>query len=327
MFARSPEVSPGVDEALDDYPAIHMQLHLAVSRRLACALLAPLASMPLVARPSPAHAFQNALPLPPGVGDPPPKKTPGPQPTGLGYRAAAGSGPGAAPSDLKPCLDGRPHCFSSSRAVTAAGDNTKLGSDWLVKPWKYTDKSQLQALDDIKTAVDAYQVGQNGIDGGGFKVVTFRLPEQAELDVGYLYVQFESLVMGYIDDMEFVVAPGGLVNVRTSSRAGYLDFGGAPRAHAHAARALTKPLSDLHAPFLDRSQRQALQLVRAAARAGQGLEHDAREGARASRLLRAERRLGRRRGWQVRGGLAACSVFSLSASQRDKHKLCDSGPN
>ena len=201
-----------------------MQLHLAVSRRLACALLAPLVSVPL-ARPSPAHAFKNALPLPPGL-EAPLKKTPGPTPTGLGYRAAAASGPGAVPSDLKPCLDGRPHCFSSSKAVTAAGDSTKLGSDWLVQPWSYKGKSQLQALDDIKSAVDAYQVGQNGIDGGGFKVVTFRLPEQAEQDVGYLYVQFESLVMGYIDDMEFVVAPGGLVNVRTSSRAGYLDFGG-----------------------------------------------------------------------------------------------------
>ena len=62
--------------------------------------------------------------------------------------------------------------------------------------------------------------GQNGIDGGGFQVIA----QRASTEGAYLYVQFESLRKGYIDDMEFAVQDGR-VNVRTSSRLGYLDLG------------------------------------------------------------------------------------------------------
>lgn len=176
----------------------------------------------------PSFAFDNALPGREGRAAA--KLTPGQPPTGIGYRAAPGSTAGALPVDLKPCLDGRPHCFSSSKAATLSGGSTKVGDDWLLPAWTYTGKTQLQALDEIKSAVDRYPPGQRGIDGGGWKVKTFRLPEFTKTadgqygDVGYLYVQYESEVQGYIDDVEFVVGDG-LVNVRTSSRTGFLDYG------------------------------------------------------------------------------------------------------
>ena len=105
-----------------------------------------------------------------------------------------------------------------------------------MQPWTFKDKSVLAALDDVKQAVDAYPPGQGGIDGGGFKIVTLRLPESAN-DVGYIYVQFESLVQGYIDDVEFVVSQG-LVNVRTSSRSGYADFGVNAKRYNYFAKKL-----------------------------------------------------------------------------------------
>lgn len=182
-------------------------------------MFAPLLTVPLA--PQPSLAFSNSLPESQTVA----KKTPGPAPNSIGYRSAPGSPPGSVPVDLKPCLDGRPHCFSSSRAATLAGDQTKLGDDWLVPSWAFTGKTQLQAFDDIKEAVNRYPPGQGGIDGGGWKIERLRLPETPTGDVGYLYVQFESLLAGYIDDVEFVVGDAGVVNVRTSSRTGYLDFG------------------------------------------------------------------------------------------------------
>lgn len=195
----------------------------ALPRRAIAAALAPLLTVPL--SPHPAFAFKNGLESSKDGS----KKTPGPAPTGLGYRAAPGSPAGAVPGDLKPCLDGRPHCFSSSKALTPAGDTTKLGEDWLVRPFTYSGRSLLEAFDDVKRAVDAYPPGQSGVDGGGFQIATLRLPELVSNDVGYLYVQFESEARGYIDDVEFVVsetrAGEGKVNVRTSSRSGYLDLG------------------------------------------------------------------------------------------------------
>ena len=127
---------------------------------------------------------------------------------------------------LKPCLDGKPHCFSTSAEYIEDADlfNADDGSQsegWLVEPFRF-NKPLSDAVADIKAAISAYPPGQRGIDGGGFKIVK----EQTGSSAAYFYVQFESRKKGYIDDMEFVVAPGGLVNVRTSSRAGYLDFGG-----------------------------------------------------------------------------------------------------
>jgi len=192
--------------------------HELLPRRAAVSALLSLSLTPLT--PSPAFAFKNALP----DYEPEARHNPGPRPPDLGSRPPANAGPAAVPSELKSCLDGKPHCFSSSRLVNAAGGSTKVGSDWLIKPWTVSDKTVLGALKDIRMAVDAYPPGQAGIDGGGFKVVDFRLPDTPD-EVGYIYIQFESLIAGYIDDVEFVVVPGGVVNLRTSSRLGFLDFG------------------------------------------------------------------------------------------------------
>ena len=67
--------------------------------------------------------------------------------------------------------------------------------------------------------VKAYPPGQGKVDGGGFRIVT-ATPE-------YLYVQYESLKYGFIDDVEFAVGgdDAALVQVRSASRLGFLDLG------------------------------------------------------------------------------------------------------
>jgi uncharacterized protein (DUF1499 family) len=43
-------------------------------------------------------------------------------------------------------------------------------------------------------------------------------------DANYLYAEFETPLMGFVDDVEFLVAPGAL-HVRSASRLGYSDMG------------------------------------------------------------------------------------------------------
>lgn len=195
-------------------PTIHL------SRRTLAAALAPLLTTLQLGAP-PAQAFNNAIPeFRDEARDPSVKKTPGPPPA----KSLAEMGPRPLDGALKPCLDGKPHCFSSS---TMTGDKmvdtSKIGTGWIVKPWSYSGMSVVAAIGMIREAVDAYPPGQGGIDEGGFKVLATRLPTDAD-GVGYVYVQFESGSRGYIDDMEFS-AKGGIVNVRTTSRLGYLDLG------------------------------------------------------------------------------------------------------
>lgn len=124
---------------------------------------------------------------------------------------------------LKPCLDGKPHCFSTTPEELNDNDlyNADYGqtSEWLVKPFTY-QKPLAQAVGDLKSVIDAYPPGQRGIDGGGFKVMS----ETVTTNNAYLYVQFESLRKGFVDDMEFALG-NGVMHVRTSSRLGYLDMG------------------------------------------------------------------------------------------------------
>ena len=58
-----------------------------------------------------------------------------------------------------------------------------------------------------------------------------------------MYVQFESLKNGYIDDVEFAYIKGGIggeraIQVRSSSRVGYLDFGVNAKRLNYIAKAL-----------------------------------------------------------------------------------------
>ena len=65
---------------------------------------------------------------------------------------------------------------------------------------------------ELLATVRSYPPGQANVDKGGFSIIT------ASTD--YLYVQFESLKKGYIDDVEFAVGRNGLVEVRSGSRVG-----------------------------------------------------------------------------------------------------------
>lgn len=97
-----------------------------------------------------------------------------------------------------------PHCFSTS------GD-----ADRLLKLWRPPAGSN--AMGELLEVVKSYPPFQARIDGGGFKIIT--------ADTNYLYVQFESLRKGFIDDVEFAVNRNGSVQVRSSSRLGFLDLG------------------------------------------------------------------------------------------------------
>ena len=155
----------------------------------------------------PAWAFDNALP---GVES---NISPAPAPE-LGIKKNGG---------LTPCLDGKPHCFSSTTTVGQnAVDTNKIGRDWIVKPWTYSGMSVLGALTDLQGAIKAYPPGQSGIDEGGFSVKKVKVPNDPD-EPAYLLVQFQARA-GYIDDVEFL-AQDGVVQVRTSSRVGYLDYG------------------------------------------------------------------------------------------------------
>ena len=185
-----------LDSRLDSLP----------SRRAAvsAALLASCASPP-------AFAFENRLPpdeLELKYKQP---RTAGPQPTDLGVRAGGA---------LKPCTDGKPHCFSSSpESFDGYEDAADEAAGWLVQPFRF-DMPLADAVADVKEAIVSYPPGQRGIDGGGFRVVK----ESTSAQAAYIYVQYESRRKGFVDDMEFALA-NGVVNVRTSSRLGYLDMG------------------------------------------------------------------------------------------------------
>jgi len=189
------------------WPAIELN-----TRRVAVQFALLTVSAALV--PKRAGAFENRLPpdeLELKYKSP---RTPGPKPTDLGPRKGYA---------LKPCIDGKPHCFSTSPEEFEDNDlfNTDSGqaAEWLVTPFTYT-KSLADAFEDLKGAIAIYPPGQRGIDGGGFKLIT----ETATTNGAYLYVQFESLRKGYVDDMEFALS-NGILNIRTSSRLGYLDLG------------------------------------------------------------------------------------------------------
>ena len=196
-----------------------------IGRRAALrALLAVAPATLLTQQSQPASAFANSLPPDELMLKYPSPKTPGPKPGDIGPRDGGA---------LKPCIDGKPHCFSSSAENFDDEFNAgELPEDWLVDPFRF-DKPPAEAMADLKEAVAAYPPGQRGIDGGGFEIIT-STPE-------YLYVQFQSLRKGYIDDMEFsLAAKTGVCNVRTSSRLGYLDLGVNAKRYAWFAERLGK---------------------------------------------------------------------------------------
>mmetsp|Transcript_23497 Transcript_23497/g.49703 ORF Transcript_23497/g.49703 Transcript_23497/m.49703 type:complete len:269 (+) Transcript_23497:1304-2110(+) len=120
---------------------------------------------------------------------------------------------------LKPCDSYKPNCFCSTDSIEDSPDSS-------IPPFKWpADKltSQEDAFQQLYEVVNAYEPGQSNIDGGGFDIVTF------DPKAGYIYAQFESLKNGYIDDLELAVVgsekDNNAVQLRSSSRLGFLDFG------------------------------------------------------------------------------------------------------
>ena len=46
-----------------------------------------------------------------------------------------------------------------------------------------------------------------------------------EATTNYLYAEFASKIMGFVDDIEFYVEPSGLIHVRSAARLGKSDLG------------------------------------------------------------------------------------------------------
>jgi len=164
---------------------------------------------------SPAVAFENAIEDYAKYADKPKRKGTPPKDLGVSQRTIeAGDFDQITFNGLREC-DGKPNCFSTTGDVRLE-DRILKGVDTLIKPWKppADDATPFKSL--VKVA-KAYTPGQGNIDGGGFKVVK-------ETD-NYLYMQFEALKKGYIDDVEFAMGKDGLVMVRSASRVGQTDFG------------------------------------------------------------------------------------------------------
>lgn len=107
-----------------------------------------------------------------------------------------------------------PNCFCST-------DSMEDDPEHNIPAWVWPKDMEMEAaFQQLEETIKAYKPGQGNIDGGGFQVVTSK--------PGYLYAQFESLKNGYIDDFEVAYIDGmeeGKVQVRSSSRVGYLDYG------------------------------------------------------------------------------------------------------
>lgn len=127
---------------------------------------------------------------------------------------------------LKPC-GAAPNCFCSTDEKEDDPEHNIPAFTWP----KSLDK--VQAFQELENTVKAYKPGQGNIDGGGFQIF--------KSEPGYLYAQFESLKNGYIDDVEFAYIDGkgdNAVQVRSSSRIGYLDFGVNAKRINYIAKAL-----------------------------------------------------------------------------------------
>ena len=116
---------------------------------------------------------------------------------------------------LKHC-GAAPNCFVSTDDAEDDPDHYVPSWQW---PEEYGDDPE-KAFAQLSTTINAYKPGQSNIDGGGFKIIAN--------EKGYIYTQFQSLKNGYIDDVEFALIEGfgkRKVQLRSSSRIGYLDFG------------------------------------------------------------------------------------------------------
>ena len=159
------------------------------------------ASAAALLTPLPSVAFENRL------DDKYADATPqvGTQPTDLGVSSRPSKSSGSY-TGLAPCPKS-PNCWCSS---PPSADNLA----------RYLPAWKGGSIADVKKVIDTYEVGQNGIDGGGYKIIEFDEKRQ------YIYVQFQSYKAGYIDDFEVAFNPEKeLFDVRSASRLGMSDLG------------------------------------------------------------------------------------------------------
>lgn len=174
---------------------------------------------------NPALAFDNKIST---KYDDRPKQR-GSKPSGLGVLARTDI-TGEEYMGLKHC-GAAPNCFCSTDKL---GDD----SDHSIPAWTWpqdlgADKEK--AFAQLTEVINTYEPGQSNVDGGGFKIMT------NDAKKGYIYVQFESLKNGYIDDLELAYIDGmgdRSVQVRSSSRLGYLDYGVNAKRLNYIAKAL-----------------------------------------------------------------------------------------
>ena len=140
-----------------------------------------------------------------------------PKDLGMRERTTEGEDDTITELGLRSC-DGNPNCFSTTGDFYLE-DRQQYGSDYLIPKWiPPKDVDVKSSFGSLKQVVKEYEPGQGGVDGGGFGVIQ-------ETD-SYIYVQFESLKKGFIDDVEFAIDPkGDGVLVRSASRLGFTDFG------------------------------------------------------------------------------------------------------
>lgn len=186
------------------------------------------ASAALAAGGADADAFPNAVKVIKRDLNNAKRKGPQPGDLGLGERQREDL------PALKECGENTANCFSTTYNELDVGYHA-------VDPWTFSGKSKEAALADVLDVVNAYPPGQQGIDGGGFQI--------AAQDENCIYVIFESLLRGHLDDVEFCIAPGmnpedsaGKLLLRSSSRQGYFDYGvNACRLNRIAADLRQKP--------------------------------------------------------------------------------------
>jgi uncharacterized protein (DUF1499 family) len=160
-----------------------------------------------------AYAFPNKIST--KYDDRPKRKGPQPKDLGLATRSTM---EGEDYTGLKQC-GAAPNCFCSTMSIEE--DKERSIPEW---HWpKALGDDKAKAFQELKEVIEAYTPGQNGVDGGGFEIQSF------DATKGYLYVQFQALKNGYIDDVEFAIVnekfADRAVQLRSSSRVGYLDFG------------------------------------------------------------------------------------------------------
>jgi len=147
--------------------------------------------------------------------DRPKRKGPQPKDLGVGKRKDM---VGEEYTGLKSCGPA-PNCFCSTDDIQDDPEHNMPSWQW---PESQFGNDKEKAFQNLAEVLSSYKPGQGNIDGGGFKIVT------SDPSKGYIYAQYEALKNGYIDDLEFAYIDGkgqNTVQVRSSSRVGYLDFG------------------------------------------------------------------------------------------------------